>query len=88
MHIVAAEVENLRGYSQCLMKLNREKTILVGRNNSGKTSLLRIIDWVMNQAPQAVMEGAQEPSSDHINFLRACTEDEESCTPSDAVGAY
>ena len=69
IRIQEAQIENLRGYSQCAMNLARERTVLVGRNNSGKTSILRIVDWLVNHAPLPVLEGTQTPSTDLIEFL-------------------
>lgn len=64
-----AQVENLRGYSNCTMHLARQKTVLVGPNNSGKTSLLKMVDWLLNHAPIDVLDGSQPPDSDLIEFL-------------------
>jgi energy-coupling factor transporter ATP-binding protein EcfA2 len=52
------EVTNLRGfYRKARLSLNREKTVLVGRNNSGKTSILLILRWLLEDAGKAVLNG-------------------------------
>lgn len=50
------EIENLRGYYSASLSLSREKTVIVGPNNSGKTSVLRILDWVFNRLDQDLLE--------------------------------
>jgi hypothetical protein len=46
--IKGVQVENLRGYTSTYLPLDRRTTVVVGRNNSGKTSILRLLDWVLN----------------------------------------
>lgn len=46
--LVGIAVENLRGFRRAELTLDRDVTFLVGPNNSGKTSLLRLLDWVIN----------------------------------------
>lgn len=42
------KVENLRGYRRAELPLYRPKIVLVGKNNSGKTSILKLLDWLLN----------------------------------------
>lgn len=48
LELVAIEIENLRSFEQTRLDLDQPVTLLVGPNNSGKTSILRILDWVFN----------------------------------------
>lgn len=59
------DVENLRGYYAASLSLSRQKTVIVGPNNSGKTSVLRILDWVFNRL-----------DDDLLNQRRKLTDDE------------
>lgn len=69
MHVEKVQVENLRGYSKCTMNLARKKTMLVGRNNSGKTSILRMVSWLLNDAPSDLLQNSQNLTNDVIEFL-------------------
>jgi energy-coupling factor transporter ATP-binding protein EcfA2 len=42
-------IENLRGFYDTSISLKNPRTLIVGPNNSGKTSLLRLLDWVLNE---------------------------------------
>ncbi len=69
MWIEEARVENLRGYTSCGFSLARAKTILVGQNNSGKTSILKLVNWLLNEAPLDLLNGQDSPSPDLFEFL-------------------
>ena len=69
MWIREARVENLRGYTSCGFSLDRPKTLLVGQNNSGKTSILRIVDWVLNEVSTQFLKSGDAPGQDLVNFL-------------------
>ena len=69
LHVEQVQIENLRGYTRCTMALKRPKTVLVGPNNSGKTSILRIVDWFLNHAPDPVLDDSENPSPEIIQFL-------------------
>ncbi|WP_374425010.1 ATP-dependent endonuclease [Chromobacterium sp.] len=45
--VVSVEAENLRGYQNTILQF-KELTILVGENNEGKSSLLKMFDKVLN----------------------------------------
>ncbi len=51
-------VMNLRGFEDTSLTLNDGLTLLVGPNNSGKTSVLRLIDWFLNEARLETLTGA------------------------------
>ena len=48
MEIESIQFENIRNFSNTSINLSKEKILLVGRNNSGKTSALKIVDWLFN----------------------------------------
>ena len=72
--IERAEVENLRGYTYASLPLSHQNIVLVGPNNSGKTSIIRIIDWLINHAVLSVLGAELEPSSEIIQFLTPARE--------------
>lgn len=48
VQIIDVTADNLRGYTSTTLPLDRTTTLIVGQNNSGKTSVLRLLDWLMN----------------------------------------
>ncbi|MFL5898404.1 MAG: ATP-dependent nuclease [Solirubrobacterales bacterium] len=50
--MLGVEVENLRSFERTALDLKRPVTLLVGPNNSGKTSILRMLDWSFNGDPR------------------------------------
>lgn len=48
LEFLGIEIENLRSFEQTALDLSQSVTLLVGPNNSGKTSILRILDWIFN----------------------------------------
>lgn len=48
LELVGIEIENLRSFERTSLWLDHPICLLVGPNNSGKTSILRILDWVFN----------------------------------------
>jgi len=69
VELMAVGITNLRGFSQTRLSLREGLVLLVGPNNSGKTSLLRILDWVINRADEAVLRGNRLLSDDEISLL-------------------
>lgn len=67
MELVTAEIENLKGYEYARFEFNNKRQLIVGKNNSGKTSLFKIIDWALNLTPSK--EGTYEPSTEEKNLL-------------------
>ena len=41
-------LENVRNFSDATLHLDRPRLVLVGRNNAGKTGVLRVLDWLLN----------------------------------------
>jgi AAA domain, putative AbiEii toxin, Type IV TA system/Overcoming lysogenization defect protein-like, TOPRIM domain len=62
-------VENLRGFRRTGLDLTRDVTILVGPNNSGKTSLLRLTDWALNSADSELLTGGRDLTAEEEALL-------------------
>jgi energy-coupling factor transporter ATP-binding protein EcfA2 len=58
--LCGVEVENLRGFRKTALDLTRGVTILVGPNNSGKTSLVRLTNWALNSADEELLMGERD----------------------------
>lgn len=68
MELVALRLENIGGFRTVEIDTSDNK-LLIGENNSGKTSLLRILDWVLNQADHELLSGNRELSQDEQALL-------------------
>jgi len=51
LYVKTLRVENFRGISRCALQLERGLTILVGRNNSGKSRILRALAIALGATP-------------------------------------
>lgn len=51
--------QNIRGFTDARVNLERENLVLVGPNNSGKTSVLRLLEWVFNGATETELRGEE-----------------------------
>ena len=67
-------MERLRGFSNVMLSLERAHLFLVGPNNSGKSSLLRMIDWAMNRADDALLAGDRLMSREELELLLPATD--------------
>ena len=67
--LCGVQVENLRGFRSAVLNLDRDIVLLVGPNNSGKTSLLRLLDWVVNTADDTILTGQRMLDSDECALL-------------------
>lgn len=47
MNITRVEVSNLYGYMNKIIDFNKDITLLVGINGSGKTSILNVVNWML-----------------------------------------
>ena len=63
------QVENLRGFRSAILDLDRPVSLLVGPNNSGKTSFLRLLDWTLNATDDVLLSGGRELRSDECDLL-------------------
>lgn len=57
--LYGVQIENLRGFRSALLAVEQSVVLLVGPNNSGKTSLLRLLDWALNAADKTVLTGGR-----------------------------
>lgn len=71
--IQSIKLQNIRGFTDASMDLTRQKTVFVGENNAGKSSLLLILDWVFNRLHLEELE-TKFPSSESIETLRPARE--------------
>ena len=63
--IVGARIENLRGFSDAYIDLDRQTTILLAPNNEGKSSLLLLLDLLLNTvAKDAVLANSNRSLTD------------------------
>jgi hypothetical protein len=67
--LVAISVSNLRGFRDARLRMREGLTLLVGPNNAGKTSVLRILDWVLNLADESVLTGDRDLSGEEFALL-------------------
>ncbi|MGW2672826.1 ATP-dependent nuclease [Kocuria rhizophila] len=68
MKINSVRLENIGGFRTTEIEL-RENCLLVGENNSGKTSILRILDWVLNVADADLLHGRRPLSETEVKLL-------------------
>lgn len=68
--LVGIRINNMRGFDNARLSLDRDLTLLVGPNNSGKTSVLRILDWLINEADEALLLGSRPLTADELTLLR------------------
>jgi predicted ATP-dependent endonuclease of OLD family len=66
--LVGLEIENLRGFRRARLDLSNDLIVLVGPNNSGKTSIFRMLDWLLNGADEATLAG-DIPLTEHESQL-------------------
>lgn len=68
MKLVTIRMENVGGFQTAELETVGNK-LLIGENNSGKTSLLRILDWVLNQADAGLLYGRRPLSKSEQKLL-------------------
>ena len=55
--LVSIRYENVRGFYDATLPLTNKKTLIVGRNNAGKTSAIMLLAWLVNDAnPQRLYD--------------------------------
>lgn len=50
LKLVSIRYENVRGFYDATLSLQKEKTLIVGQNHAGKTSALKLLAWLINDA--------------------------------------
>lgn len=68
MRLLAVRVEDVGGFQTAELDVSGDR-LLVGENNSGKTSLLRVLDWVFNTADAALLDGYRQLSDTERKLL-------------------
>ena len=48
--LISIRYENVRGFYDATLPLEKEKILIVGRNHAGKTSALKLLAWLINDA--------------------------------------
>lgn len=67
--LCGVSIENLRGFRSAYLDLRRDVTILVGPNNAGKTSLLRLLEWALNDADEELLRGGRDLADPEVGLL-------------------
>ncbi len=62
-------IANLRGFEETSLRLGGGLTFLVGPNNCGKTSILRILAWFLNQADLVTLSGRRNLTVEEADLL-------------------
>lgn len=65
----ALTIEHLRGFDRAVLRLDRKNIVLVGPNNSGKTSLLRLLHWVLNDVDRELLTGRRKLTARESSLL-------------------
>lgn len=68
MELVGLRIENVGGFQTAEFDLSGTR-LLVGENNSGKTSLLRALDWLFNTADTELLTNRRALSQDERKLL-------------------
>lgn len=69
MQIVSIQFENVRNFTSATLELERERIVLVGRNNAGKTAALSLLDWVFNGLDLENLEFAERVHQSYKEIL-------------------
>jgi hypothetical protein len=62
-------VSRLRGFRDASLTVPERVAFLVGPNNSGKTSILQILDWTLNHAKRATLFSEEDLTSEETALL-------------------
>lgn len=68
IELLGVRAENLRGYEDTHLSL-RGMRLLVGDNNQGKSGILRLLAWVLQDADEAVLSGRRGLGDDEVSLL-------------------
>jgi len=50
IQLISIQYENVRGFYNATLPLEKKKTLIVGRNHAGKTSAFLLLSWLINDA--------------------------------------
>ncbi len=67
--ITAIEFENLRGYSQTRLSLDKQFISVIGDNNQGKSSVLLLLDFLINKGDEALFKGGRTLTDEESEIL-------------------
>ena len=67
--LAGIRIESLRGFSNAMLRLDQEHIFLVGPNNSGKSSLLRMLAWAVNDVDLDLLTGRRHLSKAEQELL-------------------
>lgn len=66
--LLSMRMENIGGFRTTEFPLERD-ALLIGENNSGKTSLLRVLNWVLNHVDRALLLDMRDLSDEESRLL-------------------
>jgi len=64
--IDAIELKDWEGHKESVLELSDTVTVILGRSHNGKSSIIRAIDWVLNNRPVSTVyfpRGKKKPES-------------------------
>lgn len=65
----SARFQNVRAFDNTVLRLDGKNIVLVGPNNAGKTSLLRMLEWLFNGADEALLREERALTSEEHELL-------------------
>ena len=69
IELVSIRYQNVRGCYDTTLPLENDKTLIVGRNNAGKTSALLLLAWLINDADPGRLGCNEELNEQERNLL-------------------
>jgi energy-coupling factor transporter ATP-binding protein EcfA2 len=74
VELTGVQIANLRGFRDAVLPVSDGLTLLVGPNNSGKTSVLRLLDWALNHVTEETVLGEALLTPDELRLLMPARE--------------
>ena len=69
IELVSIRYENVRGFYDTALPLENTKSLIVGRNNAGKTSAFLLLSWLINDADPARLSNTAELTEQECALL-------------------
>jgi hypothetical protein len=69
MKLDALRIQNLRGFENAFVAFDANPILFVGPNNAGKTGIVRLLDWILNAADDALLLGERALSEEENTLL-------------------